>query len=193
LTPGPGFTGTVSLRCSGAPLGAVCQLPSSVSLANGAATPFTVTVNTSGLPCSRRPFLSASRPFRSALASAPGARTASPGIADCFPSFRNRHWQEPPPGVGSSPRCPSLRAFRCHGLRRRQRGCCPSAGRHSLRHFDSHHHAWRHVFIRPTAAIAVHSAHADRSIASPVTRARRTAVAQSLQAIFNSPFSIFHS
>ena len=47
LTPGAGFTGTVSLSCSGAPLGAVCQVPASVSLAGGAAT-FNVTVTTSG-------------------------------------------------------------------------------------------------------------------------------------------------
>lgn len=47
LTPGAGFTGTVALNCSGAPLGAVCQVPASVSLANGAAT-FSVTVTTSG-------------------------------------------------------------------------------------------------------------------------------------------------
>lgn len=48
LTPGPGFTGTVSLTCSGVPLGASCQAPSSVSLTNGTATTFTVTVTTSG-------------------------------------------------------------------------------------------------------------------------------------------------
>lgn len=48
MTPGTGFSGTVSLRCSGAPLAAVCQVPPSISLANGAATPFTVTVTTSG-------------------------------------------------------------------------------------------------------------------------------------------------
>lgn len=47
LTPGSGFAGTVSLSCSGAPLGAVCQVPAGVSLASGAAT-FTVTVTTSG-------------------------------------------------------------------------------------------------------------------------------------------------
>lgn len=48
LTPGAGFAGTVSLSCSGAPLGAACQVPSSVSLANGAATTFTVAVTTGG-------------------------------------------------------------------------------------------------------------------------------------------------
>lgn len=48
MTPGTGFSGTVSLRCSGAPLDAVCQVPPSISLGNGAVTAFTVTVTTSG-------------------------------------------------------------------------------------------------------------------------------------------------
>lgn len=48
LTPGAGFSGTVGLGCTGAPLGAVCQVPANVSLANGTATTFTVTVTTSG-------------------------------------------------------------------------------------------------------------------------------------------------
>jgi 6-phosphogluconolactonase (cycloisomerase 2 family) len=48
LTSGAGFSGTVSLTCAGAPLGAVCQVPSSISLSNAAVAPFTVTVTTSG-------------------------------------------------------------------------------------------------------------------------------------------------
>jgi hypothetical protein len=48
LTPGPGYSGSVSFECSGAPLSATCHVPSSVSLANGAPSPFTVTVATSG-------------------------------------------------------------------------------------------------------------------------------------------------
>jgi hypothetical protein len=48
LTPGQGFTDTVSFTCTGAPLGAVCQAPATVALANATATPFTVTVTTSG-------------------------------------------------------------------------------------------------------------------------------------------------
>ncbi len=48
LTPGPGYSGTVSLACSGAPLNATCQVPASVSIANGAQAPFTVTVSTKG-------------------------------------------------------------------------------------------------------------------------------------------------
>lgn len=48
LTPGTGFSGAVSLTCTGAPLGAVCQLPANVSLASGAPTTFTVSVSTSG-------------------------------------------------------------------------------------------------------------------------------------------------
>jgi hypothetical protein len=48
LTPGTGFSGTISLTCSGAPIGASCQVPADVSLTNGAAAPFTATVTTSG-------------------------------------------------------------------------------------------------------------------------------------------------
>jgi len=48
MTPGQGYTGTVSLSCSGAPLGAVCTAPSSLSLASGSTVLFTVSVTTSG-------------------------------------------------------------------------------------------------------------------------------------------------
>ena len=48
LTPGPGYSGSVSFSCSGAPLGAVCHAPTNVPLANGMPAPFTVTVSTSG-------------------------------------------------------------------------------------------------------------------------------------------------
>jgi 6-phosphogluconolactonase (cycloisomerase 2 family) len=48
LTPGVGFSGTVSLACSGAPLAAICQVPANVTLANGAQAAFTVTVSTTG-------------------------------------------------------------------------------------------------------------------------------------------------
>src|SRR5215472_4682947 len=48
LMPGSGFTGTIGLTCSGAPLGAVCQAPSSVAVTNGNPVPFNVTVTTSG-------------------------------------------------------------------------------------------------------------------------------------------------
>src|SRR4029077_2300122 len=34
LTPGPGYSGSVSFSCSGAPLGAVCHAPTNVPLAN---------------------------------------------------------------------------------------------------------------------------------------------------------------
>jgi len=36
LTPGAGYSGTVSLACTGAPLGATCQVPATVAIANGA-------------------------------------------------------------------------------------------------------------------------------------------------------------
>jgi hypothetical protein len=48
LTPGSGFAGVISLACSGAPLYATCQVPASVSISNGTAAPFTVTVSTKG-------------------------------------------------------------------------------------------------------------------------------------------------
>ncbi len=48
MTPGTGYSGTVSFACSGAPLGAVCPAPASLSAANGATVSFTVTVSTSG-------------------------------------------------------------------------------------------------------------------------------------------------
>jgi hypothetical protein len=46
LTPGAGYSGTVSLACSGAPLGALSQVPSTIRVANGVPAPFTVTVST---------------------------------------------------------------------------------------------------------------------------------------------------
>ena len=58
-TPGAGFTGTLTFACSGAPTGAVCKVPSSISVTSGAATNFTVTVSTSGaaagVPYTSRP------------------------------------------------------------------------------------------------------------------------------------------
>jgi hypothetical protein len=48
LTPGLDYNGTISLTCTGAPLGATCQAPASVLLNVGAPAAFTVTVLTSG-------------------------------------------------------------------------------------------------------------------------------------------------
>jgi hypothetical protein len=48
ITPGAGYTGTVSLSCSGAPLGATCQVPATLQISNGSAATFTVMVTTSG-------------------------------------------------------------------------------------------------------------------------------------------------
>ena len=56
LAPGAGYTGTISLTCSGAPTGALCQVPASLSVTGTASVPFTVSVSTSGsafLPVSR--------------------------------------------------------------------------------------------------------------------------------------------
>jgi hypothetical protein len=48
LTPGLDFNGTIAFACSGAPIGASCQAPASVTLNTGVPTSFTVTVPTSG-------------------------------------------------------------------------------------------------------------------------------------------------
>jgi len=48
LTPGSNFTGSIAMICSGAPLGATCQIPASVQIASGAIAPFNVSVVTSG-------------------------------------------------------------------------------------------------------------------------------------------------
>jgi hypothetical protein len=47
LTPGAGFTGNVTFSCTGAPLGAGCQVPS-LAVSGSNAMAFTVTVTTSG-------------------------------------------------------------------------------------------------------------------------------------------------
>jgi hypothetical protein len=46
-TPSSGFSGTLTFSCSGAPFGATCTAPPSVSVGNGAAAPFKITVTTS--------------------------------------------------------------------------------------------------------------------------------------------------
>jgi len=48
LTPGAGFSGSVSFACAGAPMAAMCSPPSVVQVANGSPTAFSVTVKTSG-------------------------------------------------------------------------------------------------------------------------------------------------
>ena len=56
VTPGAGYSGVVSLACSGAPQGAACQLPSTLQVSNGAVAPFTVTVTTTGAASGTLPF-----------------------------------------------------------------------------------------------------------------------------------------
>jgi len=46
--PGTGFSGTLTFACTGAPLGATCNVPSSVGVSNNSTTNFSVTVSTSG-------------------------------------------------------------------------------------------------------------------------------------------------
>jgi hypothetical protein len=47
LTPGPGFAGSVSFACTGAPLAASCSAPA-VQLTGGSPMPYTVSVSTTG-------------------------------------------------------------------------------------------------------------------------------------------------
>lgn len=69
--PGPSFTGTINLACSGAPFGAQCTVPSSLTVANGAVVPFTVTVSTLS-PSQAAVFPSLSRPPSDRLRPLPG-------------------------------------------------------------------------------------------------------------------------
>jgi len=49
LAPGPGYTGDVALSCSGAPAAASCSIsPSTITVSGASATPFQVTVSTTG-------------------------------------------------------------------------------------------------------------------------------------------------
>ncbi len=61
MTPGQGYTGAVSLICSGAPLGATCQVPATLQVTNGATAPFTVMVTTSGGSSGLLPFINLPR------------------------------------------------------------------------------------------------------------------------------------
>ena len=62
ITPGAGYTGTVSLAYSGAPFGAAIQGPSSLQITTGSATPFMVMVTTSGGSSGILPFSALPRP-----------------------------------------------------------------------------------------------------------------------------------
>jgi hypothetical protein len=77
ITPGAGYSGTVSLSYSGAPAGASIQGPSTLQITNGNATPFMVSVITSGASNAILPFsiLPRSIPLS-------GIRTAS-GLIAC--------------------------------------------------------------------------------------------------------------
>jgi hypothetical protein len=48
LTPGAGYSGTVSLSCAGVPLAATCQAPATIQISSGNPTPFTVSITTTG-------------------------------------------------------------------------------------------------------------------------------------------------
>jgi hypothetical protein len=63
LNPGNGFSGMISLACSGAPLGATCSVPPSVAVG----TPFTVSVTTSGASHALLPYSNFPRVTRTPL------------------------------------------------------------------------------------------------------------------------------
>ena len=44
----PGFTGTLTFQCAGAPLAATCLVPPSMSVTSGTKLPLTVTISTTG-------------------------------------------------------------------------------------------------------------------------------------------------
>jgi hypothetical protein len=63
LNPGANFSGALTLGCSGAPVGAACQVPSSLQVSSGATAILNVSITTSGgaslvLPMSTRPWRS---------------------------------------------------------------------------------------------------------------------------------------
>jgi hypothetical protein len=63
LSPGANFSGTLTLACSGAPVGAACQVPSSLQVSSGTSATLNVSITTSGgtslvLPMSTRPWRS---------------------------------------------------------------------------------------------------------------------------------------
>jgi hypothetical protein len=57
VTPGSGYSGTISLGCSGAPQSATCTLPATVPVTGATPAPFTVTVTTTGTSSSTAPHL----------------------------------------------------------------------------------------------------------------------------------------
>jgi Abnormal spindle-like microcephaly-assoc'd, ASPM-SPD-2-Hydin len=61
ITPGPGYSGTISLAYSGAPAGASIQGPSTLQVSNGNAATFTVSVTTSAGTSSGLPFFNVPR------------------------------------------------------------------------------------------------------------------------------------
>ncbi len=46
VVPGPNFSGTINLTCSGVPFGAQCTVPATLPVVNGAVVPFTATIST---------------------------------------------------------------------------------------------------------------------------------------------------
>jgi hypothetical protein len=98
LTPGLDYSGTISLTCTGAPLGATCQAPSSVVINTGAPASFTVTVLTSGGALVAPKITARSSPHTPA---SPGAFTVALSTLLFLLILRlNREWGASTPAIG---------------------------------------------------------------------------------------------
>jgi hypothetical protein len=167
LTPGTGYSGTVSLACSGAPLNATCQVPESVAIANGVPAPFTVTVSTRGGAMLPPPI-----PRRFAPPTQIRVLVLLAFALLLLIKTKNR-WmfdgcsQREALGVE---RC-SHRHFAlfrdlCGGLRQQQRHHNAAAHRHATGKLDDCRHPDGDVFLGAAASVAAHSTHANRKVVS---------------------------
>ena len=95
IIPGPGYSGTISLAYSGAPVGASIQGPATLQISNGNAATFTVSVTTSAGTSSSLPFFNVPRsiPFL-ILPAAPGLIVAV--ILLVFLAFSTKHNSDTP-------------------------------------------------------------------------------------------------
>ena len=96
ITPGPGYSGTISLACSGAPVGASIQGPATLQVSNGSAATFTVSVATSSGTNANVPIVTVPRsiPFP-VLPAAPGLIVAV--ILLLFLAFGAKRDSDTPP------------------------------------------------------------------------------------------------
>lgn len=96
ITPGPGYSGAISLAYSGAPVGASIQGPATLQISNGSAATFTVSVATSSGTNTNAPIVTVPRsiPFP-VLPAAPGLTVAI--ILLLFLAFGAKRDSDTPP------------------------------------------------------------------------------------------------